>query len=57
MSEQESRQSPEERDAEIERLRTRIALLENVAKWARIYLTNSTPSNAVQLDKALNQSA
>ena len=42
----------EEKDAEIARLHARIAVLEQAA---RTYLINSTPVNAVALDKALKQ--
>jgi hypothetical protein len=49
------KQPLEEMQAEIEQLWTRIARLETVASAARTYLTNSTPVNALVLDKALKQ--
>ena len=44
------KQPLDEKDAEIARLQARIARLEDAA---RVYLTNSTPVNAIHLDKAL----
>lgn len=53
--EQGPKQPLEEKNAEIDRLLARIAQLEIVANAACVYLTNSTPVNAVKLDEALKQ--
>jgi hypothetical protein len=52
---QEPREPLAERDAEIARLQARIAVLEDAVQVAGVYLTNSTPVNAVKLNDALRK--
>lgn len=49
------KQPLEEKDAEIEHLIAMIAILEEVTSAASVYLTNSTPVNAVKLNDALRK--
>lgn len=55
MSEQGPRQPLDEKDAEIARLQARIVVLEAAVQAAGVYLTNSTPVNAVKLNDALRK--